>query len=61
MLPLIPISNDCRNKVAPDSFDIFCKGMLKRYSQILKAVSTQKDSAKAETFETENEDFKNEV
>jgi hypothetical protein len=53
-------------KIAPDSFKVFCKGMLNRYSQImlLKGLLPQQESAKTEEnqiFETENEDLRDEV
>ena len=51
-------------KIAPASLKVFCKGMLNRCSQILKAFLPQQESAKTEEkhiFETENEDLRNEV
>ena len=54
-------------KTAPDSFKIFCKGMLNRCSEVillLKGLLPQQESAKTEEnqiFETENEELRNEV
>ena len=54
-------------KIAPDSFKVFCKGMLNSCSEVillLKGLLPQQESAKTEenqNFETENEELRNEV